>query len=147
MNNKRFNSLTKKLLVGLIAACILLSFNACTKKIAFLTSSVVPAARGYVKVDRDDNENYVIHINITDLAEVKRLEPENQTYVVWIDTDEETSKNIGQLNSSSGTFSNKLKASFEAISTARPKKVYITAEKDANVQYPGREIVLSTSQF
>lgn len=112
-----------------------------------MTSSVVPAARGYVKVDRDNNKNYVIQIEISDLAEVERLQPPRQTYVVWIDTDEETSKNVGQLNSSSGTFSNKLKANFKTVSTAKPKRVFITAEDDENVQYPSMEIVLSTNKF
>lgn len=107
----------------------------------------MPAARGYVKVDRDDNENYVIQIDIVNLAEAKRLEPTRNTYVVWIETDEQMPKNIGQLNSSSSTFSKTLKASFKSVSSSKPTKVFITAEDDENTQYPGTQVVLSTSAF
>ncbi len=34
--------------------------NLFAKKVGFLSSSIVPAARGYVKVKRDINENYLI---------------------------------------------------------------------------------------
>lgn len=131
----------------LLALGMLPLLNACAKKVSFLNSSVVPAARGYVKVDRDDNENYVIQIDIVNLAEAKRLEPTRNTYVVWIETDEQMPKNIGQLNSSSSTFSKTLKASFKSVSSSKPTKVFITAEDDENTQYPGTQVVLSTSAF
>ena len=57
-------------------------------------------------------------------------------------TGQENAKNIGLLNSS-----NKLKASFETVSSSKPIKIFITAEDDENVQYPGEQIVLSTGAF
>jgi hypothetical protein len=32
------------------------SFTSCSKKVAFQTSSIVPAARGDVKITKDDNK-------------------------------------------------------------------------------------------
>lgn len=132
---------------GLLAIGLLFSFSACAKKVSFLTSSVVPAAQGYVKVDRDDNNNYTIHIEIINLAEVERLQPPNQAYVVWMVKGQESPQNIGQLNSSSSVVSKTLKASFKTISSSKPNKIFITAEDDPGIQYPGRQVVLSTDAF
>ncbi len=43
--------------------------------------------------------------------------------------------------------SNQLKASFETVSSFRPVKIFITAEDDANIQYPGNQMVLETDKF
>lgn len=62
-------------------------------------------------------------------------------------TDNEEKKNIGLLNSSSGILSNKLKADFETSSSTRPRQIFITAEEDASVQYPGSRVILTTDRF
>lgn len=49
--------------------------SSCTNKISFLTSSVVPAARGTVKVKTDSNKNHTINIALVNLAEPERLNP------------------------------------------------------------------------
>ncbi|MCX6270482.1 MAG: hypothetical protein NTU44_04540 [Bacteroidetes bacterium] len=147
MKTKRFNTSTKGILFGVLTSIIALSFLSCSQKVNFLTSSVVPAARGYVKVTKDRNNNYVIQIQLYDLAEVKRLQPSRFTYVVWMVTDQELTRNIGQLNSSTGLFSKKLKASFKTVSSYKPTKIFITAEDNANTQFPGEPLVLSTNRF
>jgi hypothetical protein len=134
----------------LLAALLILfafSFSACSKKVNFLTSDVVPAARGYVTVKSDNNNNYVIQVFLSSLAEVQRLEPAKETYVVWMETDKHVTKNLGQIKSSSSLLSKKLKATFESVSALKPVKVFITAENDASLQYPGTQVVLSTDRF
>ncbi|MCB9299549.1 MAG: hypothetical protein H6566_02805 [Lewinellaceae bacterium] len=126
---------------------MLFSFASCAKKIKFLTSSTVPAAQGYVTVKRDNNQNYVIKIILSNLAEVKRLQPARSNYVVWMETDKGRTENLGQLNSSSGFLSKNLKASMETTSSYKPAKVFITAEDNTNVQYPGNQVILTTSKF
>lgn len=147
MKPTRLNTLVKNMLLGICAIMIVLSFNSCTKKVDFLLSSVSPAARGYVKVKRDNNKNYVIKINLSDLAEVDRLQPSKQTYVVWLVTDDGTTKNIWRLNSSMGLFSKKLTASFKTVSSLNPTKIFITAENDASTQYPGEQVIITTDRF
>lgn len=132
--------------VFLITAMMLL-FNSCARKTNFQTSSVVPAARGSVKVKKDDNNNYVIKMKMTGLAEAKRLEPAKQVYVVWMETDDHAIKNLGQINSNSSLLSKTLKASFETVSPFKPIKIFITAEDKADVAYPDTQVVLSTSNF
>lgn len=143
----KFNSLKRNSLKGVFIIVILALFASCAKKISFAGSSVVPAARGFVKVKQDNNSNYNIKVELTNLAEVSRLQPPRQTYVVWMETDQQTTKNIGQIHSSSNMLSKKLKASLETVSSFKPIKIFITAEDDAAVQYPGTQTILSTSSF
>ena len=126
---------------------ILLSFDSCAKKFSFLSSSVVPAARGAAYVKRDKNKNYIIEVKVSNLAEVNRLQPSKQTYVVWILTDQEITKNIGQLNSATTFLSTKLKGSFETVCSSKPIKIFITAENDGGTQSPDEQIILSTDRF
>lgn len=147
MNAIRLNTLAKRVFFGVYTLLFLISVETQAKKFRFQTSSVVPAARGYVKVNIDRNNNFQIQISIADLAEVHRLQPAKETYVVWMVTDQETAKNIGQFNSSKGFLSKKLKASFETVSSFNPVKIFITAEDNADSQYPGTMDVLTTERF
>jgi hypothetical protein len=67
-------------------------------------TSTVPAARGDVKVTKDENKNYLIQIKLENLAEVKRLDSSNEAYVVWMETDDSMVKNIGQIKSDSNFY-------------------------------------------
>jgi len=147
MNLPKLQSISKKLFLGVLAVTLFATLYSCARKTTFLTSQVVPAARGSVKVKTDNNNNYNVKIKISGLAEAKRLEPAKQVYVVWLQSDENLTKNLGQINSGSGMLSKSLKASFETVTAFKPVKIYITAEDDSHVQYPGTHIILSTSDF
>jgi hypothetical protein len=146
MKKKSSTRLTKIVSLSICAVMMALIFDSCTAKVAFMTSQVVPAARGSVKIKKDRNHNYVIQVRLDNLSEVKRLQPARQTYVVWMVSGQEVTKNIGQIHSSSGTFSKNLKASFETVSSVKPYKIFITAEDDANAQSPGT-YVIATDNF
>lgn len=62
-------------------------------------------------------------------------------------TDLDLTKNIGQLNSSRGFLSKQLKGNFKTVSSDIPVKIFITAEDDPAVQFPGTQVVLSTDKF
>ncbi len=135
-----------QVILPVIALLFILTISSCSQKINFQTSNVVPAAKGKVKIKKDKNNNYSITINIDNLAEAKRLEPPKKTYVVWIETSSGT-KNIGQMTSKSGFLSSGLNASLNAVSSFKPTKVFITAENDGDIRYPGSQMVLSTGTF
>lgn len=144
--------LIPKMLVKIMSFAILTltlscSFLSCTKKVAFMNSAVVPAARGTIQVKRDKNMNYVIHVDVSELAEVSRLTPPKQCYVVWMESEQNAARNIGKISSSMGTLSKQLKASFETASATKPTRIFITAEDDPSVQYPNSQIILSTDTF
>ena len=123
---------------------LLLGGSSCAHKTTFLTSSVVPAAEGTINWKKDKNDNYVISIKMVNLAEVERLQPPKKAYVVWSENQEGRPKNLGQINSSHETFSKKLKASFETVSSFKPTKIFITAEDESDVNYPSSMIVLQS---
>ncbi len=130
---------------ALFVVCVLM--GSCARKIRFDTSSVVPAAQGTVKMKKDNNGNHSIRIDIKHLADPARLQPPKSVYVVWIETSGKGAQNLGQLKTSSGMFSNTLKASMEAVSPFKPTRIFITAEDRANIEYPGSYVVLNTTSF
>ena len=121
-----------------------LVFASCAQKLNFGTSVDVPAAKGKVKIKKDNNENYLISVKIENLVEAKELTPSRDVYVVWMETETGQPRNIGQINPSSGLFSKKMKASLKATATARPTRIFITAEDYGNIQYPGMQVILRT---
>ena len=121
--------------------------QSCVSKYAFSTSPVVPAAEGGVKVKKDGNNNYKVDVEVKRLAEPKRLTPARQLYVVWMETEKNGTKNIGQLKTSSGIFSNMLKSNLKTVSAFKPVSFMITAEDEADVQYPGGQVVLKTNGY
>jgi len=130
--------------LGLIA---LVAFQGCSKKINFQTSTEVPAARGYVKVSKDDNKNYVIKLELSNLAEVNRLDPPKESYVVWMGSENNPIKNIGRINSSGSLLSRRLTVSFETISSVKPNLIFITAENEPNTSYPSGKRMMTTDSF
>lgn len=147
MKTQKINKLTKKISLGILVVSMIFIFTSCEKKVKFLNSSVVPAAKGAVKVKQDNNKNYVVKVKIIDLAEVERLQPEKQTYVVWMETDSGNTENLGQLKSSGSFFSKQKTASLETVSSYKPVRIFVTAEQDINVQSPDRIVYLTTDTF
>ena len=133
-----------KAVLGLAFTALVL-LSGCASKSKFLTSEVIPAARGAVQVKLDDNNNYNIQVSIEYLAEASRLNPPKQTYVIWMEGDHNSTRNLGQVNTTSS--SNKLKADFETSSSYPPTRIFITAEEDGTVAYPGSMTVLTTGRL
>jgi hypothetical protein len=121
--------------------------TSCSSKAVFQTSSIIPAARGYVKVKQDRDQNYLIQVKLDYLSEAERLDPPKKTYVIWMESSKNATRNIGQINSSTGFMSNNLKADFQTTSSYKPERIYITAEDDGTVTYPGPIIVLTTGNI
>ena len=147
MKTARFNFFSKIILLSTSVTLLLLSFASYAKKVLFITSSIVPLARGQVTIKKDKNENYVVKIKIEDLAEVKKLDPSKNMYIVWMETEELMVKNMGQIISDTQYISSKLKAVFETVTAFKPTKIFITAEYTADIQYPGTRFILETNRF
>jgi hypothetical protein len=122
-----------------------LFFQSCAEKMAFMNSPVAPAAEGSVKIKKDNNNNYAIDLITMRLAEPERLTPSKKLYIVWMTTEQNGTKNIGQMESSSSLLSSTLKSSLTTVTTFKPVGFFITAENDANIQQPMGQVVLRTS--
>ncbi|MDZ7606479.1 MAG: hypothetical protein U5K79_13030 [Cyclobacteriaceae bacterium] len=147
MKTERKNSIASNILVGIMITGMFLLFSECATKAKFQPSRVVPAAQGDVKVKSDHNNNYAIQINIESLAEVEKLQTSKNSYVAWMETDQGRTINLGQLKSSSGLMSSKLKASLETKSSFKPVKIFVTTEQDTNASYPSTDIIMETNRF
>ena len=128
----------------LLMSVLAFLFTACAQKITFLNSAVVPSAEGTIAIKKGNNNNYNIDLNVKRLAEPSRLTPPKNVYVVWMETAERGVQNIGQLSTSTSTFSNMLSSSLKTVSPHKPTGFFITAEDDSEGNYPGMTVVLKT---
>jgi len=147
MKTIRNISYLKRILVITLIAGVLGTFSSCATKSKFLSSSTVPAAHGDVKVKSDHNNNYAIEVKVANLAEVEKLQTSKNSYVVWMETDQGRTINLGQLNSDTRFLSKQLKASLVTKSSFKPVMIFITTEESTNAQYPDHDIILTTNRF
>ena len=124
----------------------LLMFSSCARKAHFEKSIAVPSASGRVKVKKDANNNYSISLKVRDLTVPERLVPAKKVYIVWNEADNGVF-NIGQLVSSRSFLKRGFTAEMQAVSPNNPKRIFITAEDDANTLAPGSQVVLTTGKI
>jgi hypothetical protein len=141
---KKVSGLSKTVCFVVVASLFLL-VSACSKKMVFASSSVVPAATGSVKIKTDKNKNHTIDVSVTNLAAADKLSPPKNIYVVWMVTENSGTKNIGQLNSSSSLLSKAMKASLKTVTSFNPTSFFITAEDNGDIQYPQSPTILTTN--
>lgn len=133
--------LTIRIVALLIAAMYLTS---CSRSLDFIPSTVVPGAEGKVNVKKDKNRNYAISVNVHNLADASLLKNPKANYVVWMETADNGTQNLGRLTTSHGLFSKAKKGSLETVTPYRPLRFLITAEDRPDAQYPNSEIVLTS---
>ena len=144
---KHFSTQVKSALFIVTTALLVMGLNGCAKKIMFEQSGIVPGAEGSVKITKDKNSNYSIRIDVLHLAEPKRLQPAKSVYSVWMQADDNSTKNIGILNSSSSLLSKTLKASLHTVTPFKPTRIYVTAEDDSKITFPAGDTVLTTGNL
>lgn len=101
-------------------------------------ASVVPAASGTVRVQKDKNNgNMQLDIKVKSLAKPANLTPPESMYVVWIRPNGGQAQKAGVLS-----VDNNLAGELNAITTAKSFDVFITAEQSEGVSTPsGTEIL------
>jgi len=127
--------------IFLLTALVL---SSCSRKMNFQVSTVVPAAEGSIRIKKDRNKNYQIDLSTVNLAEPKRLDPPKSIYIVWMNTDQNGTKKVGQLKTASSMLSKTLKSSLKTSVPYNPTGFFISAEDDPDVVSPSGLVVLST---
>lgn len=126
----------KKVLFGVI----ILLLTSCSSTKTFPISNTLPAAEITAKIKQDKNKNYFIEIKAKNMASSDRLNPPKKNYSVWLVTENNETKNIGQLiikNGKTGTL--------KAITPFNVSEIFITAEDQENLSQPnGIEITRTT---
>jgi hypothetical protein len=125
-----------KLPVYLLTVAAIFLFSACAETTRFPISSLAPAAEIKAKTKVDNNNNNVITVEARNLASPERIDPSSTAYVLWIETDDNQIRNLGQLiNENAET------ATLTTITPYDFKEMFITAEARGNVSTPsGTEI-------
>ncbi len=77
--------------------------------------------------------NYAIEVIAKNLASADRLTPAKSNDVVWILTDDNRTKNIGQMYAKIGK-----KTTLKTTTAFKPKELFITAEDKGIITYPSR---------
>ena len=134
------------MIMRLFTACVLvlLLSGACAQTVVFHPSSVVPAADATAKIERDANKNARIALTVKHLADPQRLAPPKAVYVVWAETPEGRTLNLGKLvgdENRHGTLQ---------TTTSLPEfRLLISAEDltTASASSPNGQIILTTSFF
>lgn len=129
-------------LAWFVAATALLS--SCARSINFNKSVIVPAATGKVKIKEDKNSNFSLNVKISNLAPASRLQPPKDHYVLWMESNNNTTKNLGRLNSSKPIFGKAYSAKLKTVTTYQPSRFFVTAENENELRYPQGQEVLTT---
>lgn len=116
------------------------SLQACTPKMNFATSTTVPAANGTIRVKKDKNSNYIVNVEVANLAPSKNLDPPKGIYLVWMESNDRTVRKLGQITPSGKS----LEAKLTATAVADPDIVFISAEDNAEIEYPAGPTILTT---
>lgn len=145
---KNMNSNYRMLKASLpILLMVLFVASSCSTKIYFPDSPVVPGADPRAQVKKNKEGKYVVKVDVNNLALPERLSPPKRNYVVWVNTEGQGVRNLGELKNRRGMLSNSGKASFQGNIAVKPTQIFVTAENRADLQFPGEHTVLKSDVF
>lgn len=139
------NMLFAKRIYALLSIVLLFSLSSHAQKMVFHNTGVAPAAEAKVRIKHTKNKNYSINLKVVHLAPASNLNPPKKTYVAWMITESNGTKNIGQFRSKSGLISKALKGSIKTVTPFKPTGFFITAEDDGAIAEPGDHVILKTN--
>jgi len=132
----------KRALVIASLAFFCLTPFAQSKEFSLTASSSVPAAKGRVDVNKDQNGNRKLKLEVQHLAKPSTLTPAQTNYVVWILARGREPENKGQLS-----VNEKLEGKLETTTPYEAFDIFVTAEGNPNVAAPeGLEVLRGTVQ-
>ena len=103
----------------------------CASSAKFPVSTVAPDAVITAKKTLDKNKNYVVELVALNLTSPERLNPPKDHYNVWIVTEQNEYKNLGQIMNA-----NAKKVVFRTLTPFNPKEIILTAEDEGNRPMP-----------
>ena len=132
---------------GLVLCLIVALLASCSHSLNFIPSTLVPGADGKVRVNRDKNMNYAVDVTVDNLADPSLLQTPKANYIVWMETTNQGTQNLGRLVTSPGLFSKAMRGSLETVTPYAPVRFFITAEDQVNPQYPSQIILTSENSL
>ncbi len=120
-----------KKIKGLLIVAVSILLVSCSSTVQFPISTVTPGAEISANVKKDANMNYIVEVVAKNLANANRLDPPKSNYVVWIISDNNGTKNIGQMFTKNGK-----KSTLKTTTAFKPTAIFITAEDQGIITYP-----------
>jgi hypothetical protein len=132
----------KRAISAVILAFFTFASFAHSKEFPLTASSSVPAAKGKVDVDKDQNGNRKVKLEVQHLAKPSTLTPAQTNYVVWIQARGREPENKGQL-----AVNDKLEGKLETTTQYEAFDIFVTAEGNPSIAAPeGVEVLRGTVQ-
>ncbi|BEH00322.1 hypothetical protein [Bacteroides sedimenti] len=119
---------------GVLFLILVFILTSCASSVRFPISNKAPAAEIFAKIKQDKNNNYAIKITAKNLASPDRLNPPKNNYSIWIVTEKNGIKNIGQLINK-----NAKKTVLKTTTPFKIVEIFITAEDKGNISLPSGE--------
>lgn len=125
-----------KLLTFCMSCIAFMIIASCSNTANFTVSEASPETEIKAKTRVDEDNNKVLTINAKNLESPESIDSSSRAYVVWIKTDENELRNLGELHSTAEET-----ATFRTETPYEFREIIITAEERANVAEPsGTEI-------
>lgn len=109
-------------------------------KIVMSSSPSVPAAKGIIHATHDSNKNIKLEMSIHYLAEPGALTPSAAAYVVWLQPDNDSAQNKGELK-----IGKDRNGSLNIVTPLKRFAIFITPEQSAEATAPTGEHLLSAN--
>jgi hypothetical protein len=109
-------------------------------KIVMSNSPSVPAAKGVIHASHDSNKNTKLEMSVHYLAEPGALTPSAASYVVWLQPDNDSAQNKGELK-----IGKDRSGDLTIVTPLRRFAIFVTPEPSAQATSPTGEHVLSAN--
>ena len=109
-------------------------------KIVMSSSPSVPAAKGVIHATHDSNKNTKLEMSVHYLAQPGSLTPSAAAYVVWLQPENDSPQNKGELK-----IGKDRDGSLTIVTPLKRFEIYVTPEQSAQATAPTGEHVLSAN--
>jgi len=141
VNSGWFGRCTPRALFSIVPVIFLLGIWPLPhSKIIMRSSQSVPAAKGVIHASHDDNKNIKLEMNVQYLAQPGALTPPAAAYVVWLQPENDSAQNKGELKIDKNRNGN-----LTIVTPLKRFEIYITPEQSTQATAPTGEHVLSAN--
>jgi len=109
-------------------------------KIVMSSSASVPAAKGVMHATHDGNKNTKLEMSVHYLAQPGALTPSAAAYVVWLQPNNDSAQNKGELK-----IGKDRNGSLTILTPLKRFEIYVTPEQSAEATAPTGDHVLSAN--
>jgi uncharacterized protein (UPF0333 family) len=131
----------------IVLSTFLFSFMVLDDKIIMYSYINDSKETGYITLKNEQDKICEIEVSITDIDSVESLNTQRYSYVVWIENQNGTIFNIGNMKGISGRQTYYLSANINAFCITKPVRIFVTEELNENASIPSSLMIASTKKF